>query len=128
MKRLFLATFVVISLVFTSAVSSCSSGVAQAQYDKLYDEVNILRGKKAEASMYALFLDILMYQFYKQANVPSRYQFASYDDWTQSLTKTAASMNDAKLTSLLNKMIKDPETFMEIANYVIGKISTTLQS
>ena len=128
MKKLFLVVFIAISLVFTSAVSSCSSGVSQQQYDELYDEVNTLRGEKAEATMYVFFLDTLMYQFYKLNNIPTNYEFASYDEWLQSLTRTADSMKDPKLTSLLDKVKKDPNGFMELANYVITHISTTLES
>ena len=127
MKRAFLIVLVVISLIFAATASSCSSGISKEQYDKLNEEVNTLRGKKAEAAYYVLFLDILMYQFYKQANVPTRYQFASYDEWTQSLTRTASSINDTKLTALLNKMLKDPTAIMELSSYVIDHIGTTLQ-
>lgn len=127
MKRAFLIILVVISLIFAATAFSCSSGISKEQYDKLNEEVITLRGKKAEAAYYVLFLDILMYQFYKQANVPTRYQFASYDEWTQSLTRTASSINDTKLTALLNKMLKDPTAIIELSSYVIDHIGTTLQ-
>ncbi len=127
MKKAFLIVIAVILLIVTTTATSCSSGISKEQYDALYVEASALRAKKTEASYYATFLDILMYQFYKQANVPTRYQFTSYDDWTQSLVRSASSINDPKLTALLNKMIKDPNSFFELASYVIDHIGTTLQ-
>jgi hypothetical protein len=132
MRKTILPVLLSLSLLFTAFASSCSSGVDKNQYDRAVQELNVLREKKAKAQLYALFLDLLMSQFYKLANLPSRYQFSTIDEWSKALDTMAANMADAKITSLLNKMKTKPadEQFLvllELENYVIDQIATTLQ-
>jgi hypothetical protein len=127
MKKTIILILLSISLVFTTTVSACSSGISKEQYDKVSQEAASLREKKAEAALYALFLDLLMYQIYKQENISTRFEFSTYGEWIQAMSNMATTINDVQLISLLDKMKKDPSSFIQVANYVISHIETTLQ-
>lgn len=127
MKKTAVLVLLSLALIFTAFAPSCSSGVDKKQYDLAVQELNDLREKKAKAGLYATFLDLFMSQFYKEAKLPSRYQFNTLDEWSKALDSMAATMADAKITSLLNKMKTNSAAFLELENYVIDQIATTLQ-
>jgi hypothetical protein len=127
MKKIVVLVLLSLTLVFTALVPSCSSSVDKKQYDMAMEELTTLRDKKTKAEIYALFLDRLMSQFYQQANLPSRYQFNSIQEWSDALDAMAATIADPKLISLLAKMKTNSAAFLELENYLTDQIVTTLK-
>jgi hypothetical protein len=89
--------------------------------------MTVLREKKAKAELYTLFLDLLMSQFFQQANVASRYQFNSIEEWSRALDTMATTINDNQLNTLMTKMKKDVSAIFEVQSYVISQITMTLK-
>ena len=127
MRKTIFLVLLSVSLLFTASASSCSSGIDKSQYDKAVQELTVLREKKTKAEMYALFLDLLMSQFFKQANVPSRFQFNTVEEWGRALDTMATTINDSQLTALIAKMKKDATAVFEVQSYVINQIATALK-
>jgi hypothetical protein len=127
MKINILAISLAVLLLFPTSGLSCSSGIDQNQYDRALQELNVLREKKAKAELYTLFLDLLMSQFFQQANVASRYQFNSIEEWSRALDTMATTINDNQLNTLMTKMKKDVSAIFEVQSYVISQITMTLK-
>lgn len=127
MKKTILLMLLCISLLFTAAASSCSSGISKEQYDKLNQEAALLREKKAEAGLYVLFLDLLMYPLFKQANIPTRYTFDNDEQWAQALSAMARSLQDDQLTGMLARLQKGQASVVDVVNYVIRHTENSLK-
>ncbi|MFH1638979.1 MAG: hypothetical protein ABIB93_01495 [Chloroflexota bacterium] len=122
--------------------SSCAKGVTKEDYDKLSKDLsdakfmiasldidNEVRAENmAEASVYASFLDLLMYQSLKEEGIPVRFNFADEASWLEEVFYRASVMEDQKLIDLLHKTVGDGLSINLVADYCIAHIREALRS
>lgn len=134
MRRKIWLILLCLSLVLP--LSGCGKIVSREDYDKLASELadakakiasqqkDMLKEQQATIKMlaYVAFLDLLMYPYFVQHDLPTRFEFESVQAWADKLKGGAALINDEKLIDYVNKIEKGEVGLSEVANYVIGKI------
>ncbi|GEM_PF-6730928 len=90
---------------------------AQAQVQPLQDDKEAAEEKRAQALVYAEYLDMLLYPVWGGAGLAPRFTFESDIEWMIGLRDTADDMGDAELSNYLEELLKGDEAAMNLLWY-----------
>ena len=90
---------------------------AQAQIQPLQDDKEAAEEKRAQASVYAEYLDMLLYPLWGEAGLAPRFTFESDIEWMMELKNRADDMGDAELSNYLEELLKGDEAAMNLLWY-----------
>ena len=101
---------------------------AQTQVQPLQDAKEAVEAKRAEASVYAEYLDMLMYPLWKEAELTPRFAFESDIEWMMELKNRADDMGDAELGNYLEELMKGDDAAMNLLwNHCLDSIEKALK-
>ena len=132
MKRNIL-TSILLALILL--LSACGPRVSVEQYNELVNKCNRLEAelaaintKRAEALAYTEFLDILLYPYWDEGGVGSRFEIQSKLAYGLKLSDRALELNDKKLTNYIVAMsLGDEDALYQAMYYCFEKIKANLK-
>ena len=101
---------------------------AQAQIQSLQSDGGVAGEKCIEALAYAEYLDILMYQLWKEAKLTPRFDFEDDSEWMMELKSRADDIGDAELSNYAKELEERHEFAMErLWFYCLDRIEKALK-
>lgn len=101
---------------------------AQAQIQSLQSNEEVIEGKRAEALVYAEYLDMILYPVWKEAGIAPRFDFEDELEWLLGLRDRASEMEDESLSNYVEELIEGSEGAMDqLWNYCLERIEQALE-
>ena len=100
----------------------------QPQIQPLPEDKEVAEEKRAEALAYAEYMDILMYQLWKEAKLTPRFEFEDDSEWIMELRSRTSDMGDVELSNYAKELEERREFAMErIWYYCLDRIEKALE-
>ena len=100
----------------------------QPQIQPLPEDKEAAEEKRAEALAYAEYLDILMYQLWKEAGLTPRFEFEDDSEWIMELKSRTDDMGDTELSNYAKELEERHEFAMErLWYYCLDRIEKALK-
>jgi len=100
----------------------------QPQIQPLPEDKEVAEEKHAEALAYAEYMDILMYQLWKEAKLTPRFDFEDDSEWIMELRSRTSDMGDVELGNYAKELEERREFAMErIWYYCLDRIEKALK-
>jgi type II secretory pathway pseudopilin PulG len=104
------------------------SAKVQPPTQPLPEEKGVTEEKPAEALAYAEYMDVLMYQLWKDSELTPRFDFADDTEWMMELRSRTSEMGDAELTNYATELEERREFAMEqLWFYCLDRIEKALK-
>ena len=100
----------------------------QPQIQPLPEDKEVAEEKRAEALAYAEYMDIIMYQLWKEAKLTPRFEFEDDSEWIAEMRSRTSDMGDVELSNYAKELEERREFAMErIWYYCLDRIEKALK-